>query len=121
MPKSAPQSTPAPAPEHIRVIETLNDDLSKSYTIANPIMVGAVINYKATALALAEQLYTANAQSERLAATIRQHANQSRTIDSLYHERDRTNAAIASAMSHWSTMFWPKSLWSQFKSAGLSV
>lgn len=90
--------------------------------IKNPRMSGARPDYKATALALADQLLDAQSDCASKDRLMRDAFNQlnlkSRTIGELYDERANTRAALISAFSHWSSMFWTPKVRAAFKAAG---
>lgn len=92
--------------------------------IENPVMRGAVIDYKATALALAAQVIHLNerhASRDLIEASHKRTLNKLHdTIGRLYAERENFQSAIEAAGSHWSAIFWPRRIWGKVNQAKLN-
>lgn len=95
-------------------------------TIASPIYstiqkgprVGAkVINWAATAEDVQQQLNASRRSYDDLQQMI---VSRNRALSALYSRNDSLRHAGVRAMSHWSSIFWPKSLWTAFSNAGVS-
>lgn len=86
--------------------------------IKNPVMKGAVLDYKATALQLADQLLDAQ---DLLADERNIRTRNCRTIDAMHNEQTRARDQLKRMSAHWTALFWPKSWWNAVRACGVNV
>jgi hypothetical protein len=129
-----PETPVTKSPAEIRVATRLATIAHKGGTlehthkpevyIENPILRGAVPDYKTTALALAAQLLDARdrlAQQVKINDLLAEEGNKNRaTISEMYTDRYNIEGQVRALESHWSAFFWPKSIRTRLRQLGVT-